>query len=248
LKTATWLDTLLRHQHRLAELKPRVLVLQFGGAAGSLASLGERGMEVAAALGTELHLQLPDIPWHTSRDRIAEVATFHGLLTGTLGKIARDMALLMQTEVAELAEPSAPGRGGSSTMPHKQNPVAAAAILAAATRVPGLVSTMLSAMVQEHERGLGGWHAEWESLPEICTLTLGALEKWQPSSRGCRCFPKPCTSTSIARMVLSLPKPSVWNWQNSPEKTPLIRSSSRHRAGRLSSRKHCATSFSLTKN
>jgi 3-carboxy-cis,cis-muconate cycloisomerase len=97
------------------------------------------------------------------------------LLVGTLGKIARDISLMAQTEVAEVAEPSAPGRGGSSTMPHKQNPVGCAAILSAAIRVPGLVSTMLSAMVQEHERGLGGWHAEWQTLPDICMLAGGAV-------------------------------------------------------------------------
>jgi 3-carboxy-cis,cis-muconate cycloisomerase len=152
-----------------------VLTLQFGGAVGTLAALGERGLDVATALGRELGLAVPDVPWHTQRDRIAEVATTLGLVVGTLGKLARDVSLLMQTEVAEGSEPSAAGRGGSSTMPHKRNPVGSAVILAAATRVPALVSVMLSAMVQEHERGLGGWHAEWETLPDICTLTAGAL-------------------------------------------------------------------------
>ncbi len=190
LKTAGWLDSLLRHRERLLELRPRVLVLQFGGAAGSLASLGGRGVEVATALAGELNLALPDVPWHANRDRIAEVATFHGLLAGTLGKIARDISLLMQTEIADAAEASAPGRGGSSTMPHKRNPVACAAILAAAIRVPGLVGTVLSAMPQEHERGLGGWHAEWETLPEICTITLGALEKTVGMLIGLQVFPE----------------------------------------------------------
>jgi 3-carboxy-cis,cis-muconate cycloisomerase len=115
------------------------------------------------------------VPWHSGRDRVAEVATTLGLCVGTLGKFARDIALLSQTEIGEVAEPSGDGRGGSSTMPHKRNPVTSAVVLAAATRVPGLVSTMLSAMVQEHERGLGGWHAEWETLPEIVQLTAGAL-------------------------------------------------------------------------
>src|SRR5208282_4810435 len=114
-------------------------------------------------------------PWHAQRDRLAEVATTLGLLVGTLGKFGRDLSLLMQTEVGEASEPGAPGRGGSSTMAHKRNPVGSAVILAAAIRVPALVSTMLSAMVQEHERGLGGWHAEWETLPEICLLSAGAL-------------------------------------------------------------------------
>src|SRR6202161_3717476 len=123
----------------------------------------------------ELKLELPSIPWHTHRDRFAEVATTLGLLVGTLGKIARDISLLAQTEVGEVLEPAESGRGGSSTPPHKRNPVGSAVVLAAAIRVPALVSTMLTAMVQEHERGLGGWHAEWETLPEIFLLAAGAL-------------------------------------------------------------------------
>jgi len=121
-----------------------------------------------------LQLRLPEIPWHTHRDRLAEVATTLGLCTGTLGKIARDIALHMQTEIAEVLEPAGEGRGGSSTMPHKRNPVTSAVVIAASMRVPGLVSTMLAAMVQEEERGLGGWQAEWETLPEIVRLTAGA--------------------------------------------------------------------------
>ncbi len=175
LKAAGALSAVERHRTRLATLRGRVATLQFGGAVGTLAALGEHGMEVAAALADELKLALPDVPWHAQRDRLAEVATTLGLVVGTLGKIARDVSLLMQNEVSEAFEPSAPGRGGSSTMPHKRNPVGCAVILAAATRLPGLVSVMLAAMVQEHERGLGGWQAEWETLPEICTLAGGAL-------------------------------------------------------------------------
>ena len=175
LKAAGFLSAIERHRERLAELRSRVLTLQFGGAVGTLAASGERGLDVATALGRELGLAVPDVPWHTQRDRVAEVATTLGLLVGTLGKLARDVSLLMQTEVGEASEPFAAGRGGSSTMPHKRNPVSSAVILAAAARVPALVSVMLSAMVQEHERGLGGWHAEWETLPDICTLTAGAL-------------------------------------------------------------------------
>ncbi len=130
---------------------------------------------MAAALAGELKLAFPEISWHTQRDRFAELATNYGLLVGTLGKIARDISLMAQTEVAELAEPSVAGRGGSSTLPQKRNPVGCSVILSASIRVPGLVSTMLSSMVQEHERGLGGWQAEWETLPEICTLAAGAL-------------------------------------------------------------------------
>ena len=175
LKAAGWLDGVERHRERLAALRPRLLVLQFGGAAGSLASLGERGLEVAAALARRLDLGLPDLPWHGQRDRLAELATTLGLIAGSLGKLARDLSLLMQTEIGEAFEAAGEGRGGSSTMPHKRNPVIAAAVLAAATRAPGLVATMLSAMVQEHERGLGGWHAEWVALPELVILTAGAL-------------------------------------------------------------------------
>jgi 3-carboxy-cis,cis-muconate cycloisomerase len=177
VKVAAWLDAANRHRERLAETRTRALVLQFGGAVGTLAALREKGLQVAQELATELKLPLPAMPWHTQRDRIAEVATTLGLLTGTLGKIARDVSLHMQTEIAEVLEPVGEGRGGSSTMPHKRNPVTAAVVLSAATRVPGLVSTMLSAMVQEDERGLGDWHAEWETLPEIFRLTGGALHQ-----------------------------------------------------------------------
>jgi 3-carboxy-cis,cis-muconate cycloisomerase len=117
------------------------------------------------------------MPWHAERDRVAEVATTLGLCAGSLGKMARDISLHMQTEIAEVFEPAGEDRGGSSTMPHKRNPVTAAVVLSAATRIPGLVSTMLSAMVQEDERGLGDWHAEWETLPEIFRLTGGSLHQ-----------------------------------------------------------------------
>jgi 3-carboxy-cis,cis-muconate cycloisomerase len=174
---AGWLDALDRHRERLREVRQRALVLQFGGAVGTLAALGSRGPAVAALLSEELNLSLPQIPWHSHRDRLAEVAATLGLCVGMLGKIARDIALHMQTEVAEVWEPHGEGRGGSSTMPHKRNPVAASVVLAAATRLPGLVSTMLTAMVQENERGLGGWQAEWETLPEIVLLAAGALRR-----------------------------------------------------------------------
>jgi 3-carboxy-cis,cis-muconate cycloisomerase len=188
-KVAGWLDALARHEGRLKELRERALVLQFGGAVGTLSALGDNGEKVAAALAGELVLALPDIPWHSHRDRFAEVAAYLGLLTGTLGKIARDISLHMQTEIGELCEPgggkqggggpdfSEPGvtRGGSSSMPHKRNPLSCSVILATAVRVPSLVSTMLGAMVQEDERGLGGWQADWETLPEIVSLAGGAL-------------------------------------------------------------------------
>ena len=176
VKLAATVSALDRHRDRLAALCERALVLQFGGAVGTLASLHERGLHVSEALGRALHLRVPDMPWHTQRDRICEIAATLGMLTATLGKLARDIALLAQTEVGEVDEPAGPGRGGSSTMPQKRNPVGASIALAAAVRVPGLVATILSAAVQEHERGLGDWPAEWEVLPEIVQLAAGALD------------------------------------------------------------------------
>ena len=174
-KFAGWLDALMRHRERMRETQARCLVLQFGGAVGTLAALGSGGPSVATRLGAELKLLVPTIPWHSHRDRMAEIASTLGLLMGTLGKIAQDFALHMQTEIAEFHEPRETGPGGSSAMPHKQNPVTVTAILAAAVRVPSLVSTMLAAMQQQDERGLGNWHAEWETLPELVCLSGGAL-------------------------------------------------------------------------
>ncbi|WP_165677714.1 3-carboxy-cis,cis-muconate cycloisomerase [Metapseudomonas otitidis] len=176
MKLAGLLGAVTRHRQRLAELKPRLLCLQFGGASGSLAALGEQAWPVAEALAVELSLNLPDQPWHTQRDRLVEFASLLGLVAGALGKLGRDLSLLMQTEAGELFEPAAPGKGGSSTMPHKRNPVSAAVLIGAATRAPGLVATLFAAMPQEHERSLGLWHAEWESLPELCCLVSGALQ------------------------------------------------------------------------
>lgn len=177
MKIAGWLGAVTRSRQRLRELKPRLLVLQFGGASGTLAALGEQALPIAQALAEELQLTLPEQPWHTQRDRVVEFGAVLGLIAGSLGKLGRDISLLMQTEAAEVFEPSAPGKGGSSTMPHKRNPVGAAVLIGAATRVPGLVSTLLSAMPQEHERSLGLWHAEWETLPEICCLVSGSLQQ-----------------------------------------------------------------------
>jgi 3-carboxy-cis,cis-muconate cycloisomerase len=175
--TAGWLDAFLQHRQRLADQLQHSLVQQFGGAAGTLAALGDRGPQIAKLLAEELSLPLPRIPWHAQRERIAATATTLGLLSGTIAKIARDLSLYMQSEVAELSEPPSTGRGGSSTMPHKQNPVASAAILASASRVPALVSTVLSSMSGEYQRSLGAWQSEWETVPEIVRLAAGGTHQ-----------------------------------------------------------------------
>ncbi|MCZ4149013.1 3-carboxy-cis,cis-muconate cycloisomerase, partial [Escherichia coli] len=148
---------------------------QLGGAVGSLASLQDQGSLVVSAFAKQLNLTVPTSTWHGERDRIVEIASVLGMIVGNTGKMARDWSLMMQTEIAELFEPTAKGRGGSSTMPHKRNPVAAASVLAAANRVPALMSSIYQSMVQEHERSLGAWHAEWLAIPEIFQLCAGAL-------------------------------------------------------------------------
>jgi len=168
LKAAGWCDALDRATGRVDSRLNEASVLQFGGASGTLAALGDRGPAVAAALAKALNLAVPPMPWHTHRDRLAALACALGVATGTAGKIGRDLGLLAQTEVGEAHEPAAEA-GGSSTMPQKRNPVRASVIVAAAVRTPGLVSTILSAMLQEHERGLGGWQAEWEAIPDLVT-------------------------------------------------------------------------------
>jgi 3-carboxy-cis,cis-muconate cycloisomerase len=186
LKVAGWLCAVARHIERVRAVRPRALVLQLGGAAGTLAALGDDAEKTASLLAEEVRLRPAEMPWHAHRDRLVEVAVTLGLLVGSLGKMARDIALMTQSEVAEVAEPSAPGLGGSSSMPQKRNPVGCATVLAAATRLPALVSALLSAMTQEHERGLGGWQAEWETLPEIFLLSSGALSQIRQVIAGLR--------------------------------------------------------------
>jgi 3-carboxy-cis,cis-muconate cycloisomerase len=175
LKLAEYAAALHRSRKRLRRLHEETLALQFGGAAGTLAALGDKGLLVAEKLAGELKLPLPDAPWHTHRDRIAEAASVFAIIAGSCGKIARDIQLMMQTDVAEAFEPSGEGRGGSSTMPHKRNPVAAASALAAATMAPNLAATIFAAQVQDHERSAGPWHAEWPTLPTLMLVTSGAL-------------------------------------------------------------------------
>ena len=174
-KFARWASAFKRDLDRIQAMKARVLAVQLGGAVGSLASLLDQGSAVVEAFAQQLQLSAPSCTWHGERDRIVEIASVLGMIVGTTGKMARDWSLMMQTEIAEVFEPTAKGRGGSSTMPHKRNPVAAASILAAANRVPVLMASLYQSMVQEHERSLGAWHAEWLALPEIFQLCAGAL-------------------------------------------------------------------------
>ncbi|ENX58626.1 MULTISPECIES: 3-carboxy-cis,cis-muconate cycloisomerase [Acinetobacter] len=176
-KFARWAAALKRDLDRLQAMKTRVLTAQLGGAAGSLASLQDQGSAVVEAFAAQLKLTAPECTWHGERDRMVEIASTLALIVGNVGKMAKDWSLLMQTEIAEVFEPVAKGRGGSSTMPHKHNPVAAASILAAANRVPALMASVYQSMVQEHERALGAWHAEWLAIPEIFQLCAGALER-----------------------------------------------------------------------
>jgi len=174
-KMATMLAAFERHRQRLAELKPRALVGEFGGAAGTLSSLGKDGLKCQAELMKELELGQPAISWHTVRDTIAEAGCFLGLLTGSCGKIAFDVKLLMQTEVEEVQEPFHQGRGSSSTMPQKRNPISSVYITAQTAMVKQLVAALLEAMVEDHERATGPWEIEWIALPEIFMLSAGAL-------------------------------------------------------------------------
>jgi 3-carboxy-cis,cis-muconate cycloisomerase len=176
-KMARLLATLRRHKQRLAEIRPRMEVFEFGGACGTLASLGDKGLEVQTALAKELGLAQPDIAWHTERDRIAEAGCFLGLLTGTLGKFATDLKLMMQTEVGEASEPFVPNRGSSSTMPQKRNPISSVYITACAASVRQGVAALLDAMMEDHERATGPWEIEWITLPSIFTLAAGALKQ-----------------------------------------------------------------------
>jgi 3-carboxy-cis,cis-muconate cycloisomerase len=175
LKLAEYAAALHRSRLRLQRLRRESIVLQFGGAAGTLAALGGKGWLVAERLAEGLQLPLPDAPWHVHRDRLAEAASVLAIISGTCGKIARDVQLMMQTEIAEAFEPSGEGRGGSSTMPHKRNPVAAATALAAATMAPNLAATIFAAQVGDHERSAGPWHAEWPTMPALLLVTSGAL-------------------------------------------------------------------------
>lgn len=185
LKAAGWLSAVRRGKKRLKNGFHRAAVLQFGGASGTLASLGDRGIAVTEALNTELRFRNPaGAPWHTRRDELATLMCACGVLTGSLGKMARDISLLMQNEVGEAAELGGDGRGGSSTMPNKRNPTACSLTLATALRTPGSVSSFLTAMLQEHERGVGGWQAEWPIVADIIQSTGVAINSMAEVAEG----------------------------------------------------------------
>jgi 3-carboxy-cis,cis-muconate cycloisomerase len=175
LKAAGWRGPLVRHRQRLAEMEPRLLVVQFGSAAGTLAPLGERGIEIMAGLAQELDLGVPPLPWHTQRDNLGEFAGWLATLAGSLGKIGQDIALLAQTEVAELRESADPSRGGSSTLPQKSNPILSETLITLARYISGLVGTMHQSAVQEHERGGPGWALEWLVMPKLVIATSAAM-------------------------------------------------------------------------
>jgi 3-carboxy-cis,cis-muconate cycloisomerase len=174
LKAARWLGAIARQIAVLRALRRDALVLQFGGAAGTLAALGANGEKVAELVAAELALPLPELPWHAERDRPASVVAALGVTAGVIAKIARDLVLLAQTEVAEAFEGAAPGKGTSSAMPQKRNPVDATNAIAAAHLAMGTVPVMLTAMAQEHERGAGGWQAEWTAIPDAFRHTMRA--------------------------------------------------------------------------
>ena len=188
-KAAVWLAPVERHLERLDQLRPRVLTGQFAGAAGTLASLHGCGLEVADALMEELGLARPAIAWHTARDTIAETVAFLALVTGSLAKIATDVVLLTATETGEVFEPFAPGRGGSSTMPQKRNPVSSELILACAKQVQSRAALVMDAMAADLERSTGPWHVEWAALPEAFVLASGALAQARFLVEGLRVDP-----------------------------------------------------------
>ncbi|WP_250478704.1 MULTISPECIES: 3-carboxy-cis,cis-muconate cycloisomerase [unclassified Caballeronia] len=176
-KVAIWLAMFDRHQERLAQMRERVAVVEFAGAAGTLASLGDKGFEVQRALAEELKLGVPATTWHVARDGFAEAVNLLALVTGSLGKIALDIMIMASTEFAEVYEPFVKGRGASSTMPQKRNPISSELMLAAAKAVRQHAGLMVDAMIQDFERATGPWHAEWIAIPESFILTAGALHQ-----------------------------------------------------------------------
>ena len=176
-KAAVWLLMIRRHRQRLEQLRPRVLVGQFGGAAGTLASLGEKGLDVNESLMRHLGLGSTPVTWHVARDGLAEAVQFLALVTGSLAKIAVDVMLMMTNELAEAFEPFVKGRGASSTMPQKRNPISCELMSAAAKSVRQQAGLAIDAMAQDFERATGPWHVEWSAIPEAFVHTSGALNQ-----------------------------------------------------------------------
>jgi 3-carboxy-cis,cis-muconate cycloisomerase len=189
-KCATWLSAIDRHRGRLQQLKPRLLVVQFSGAAGTLASLGKDGLATQQALAEELGLAAPAITWHAIRDSFAETTGLLALIAGTIGKIGYDIMLLMQTELSEVLEPFVTGRGASSTMPQKRNPISSEIMLAAAKIVREQHALMLDALVQDHERATGPWHVEWHALPTAFIVASGGLRGARQALEGLEVRPE----------------------------------------------------------
>jgi 3-carboxy-cis,cis-muconate cycloisomerase len=190
LKAAGWLVSVLEARRRLLEVRATKLAAQLGGAAGTLASLGDSGAEVLKEFARELELAEPAVPWHTDRSRISEIGGALSLLSGALGKISLDIILMAQTEVGEVSEPAGAGRGGSSTLPHKRNPILSVTAAASVRRVHDISHTLQSAMVQEHERAAGAWHSEWEALSDALALTGGAAAAVREATEGLEVHPK----------------------------------------------------------
>jgi 3-carboxy-cis,cis-muconate cycloisomerase len=190
LKAAGWLVSVLEARRRLLEVREWGLAAQLGGAAGTLASLGNSGTEVLMEFARELELAEPAVPWHTDRSRIVEIGGALSLLSGVLGKISLDIILMAQTEVGEVSEPASAGRGGSSTLPHKRNPILSVTAVASARRVHDLSHTLQSAMVGEHERAAGAWHSEWEALSDALALTGGAAAAVREATEGLEVHPE----------------------------------------------------------
>ncbi len=184
LKAARWLALTTRQTLALRERRDRSLAAQLGGAAGTLAALGNNGPRVMTYLAEELGLPVPDLPWHTERDRVGEIAATLGVVAGVMAKVAGDIVLLAQTEVGEVTEGAAPGKGGSSAMPQKRNPVDAISAIASSRLAIGVLPVILSAMAQEHERAVGGWQAEWQAIPDLFRFTASAVERVRDAVAG----------------------------------------------------------------
>jgi 3-carboxy-cis,cis-muconate cycloisomerase len=190
LKAAGWLVSVLEVRRRLLEVREWGLAAQLGGAAGTLASLGDSGTEVLREFARELDLAEPAVPWHTDRSRVAGIGGALSLLAGALGKISLDIILMAQTEVGEVSEPAGAGGGGSSTLPHKRNPILCVTAAASVRRVQDLSRTLQATMVQEHERAAGAWHSEWETLSDALALTGGAAATVREAAEGLEVHPE----------------------------------------------------------